>query len=47
MVTYPKGPVDGDVRPLGDGTWLTYDDESETLNCWARADASSFHSRFR
>lgn len=47
VVTYPTGPVDGDVRPLGDGTWLTYDDESETLNRWARADASSFHSRFR
>ncbi|CAL9554282.1 hypothetical protein SUDANB15_04475 [Streptomyces sp. enrichment culture] len=37
VVTYPTGPVDGDVRPLGDGTWLTYDDKSETLNRWAQA----------
>ncbi|MFD5948648.1 hypothetical protein ACFWAZ_20610 [Streptomyces collinus] len=37
VVTYPTGPVDSYVRPLGDGTWLTYDDKSETLNRWARA----------
>jgi hypothetical protein len=37
VVTYPTGPVDGDVRPLGDGTWLTYDDRSETLHRWAQA----------
>ncbi|MFI2304322.1 hypothetical protein ACH5AL_36670 [Actinacidiphila glaucinigra] len=36
-VAYPTGPVDSYVRPLGDGTWLTYDDESGTLNRWASA----------
>ncbi|MFD7686326.1 hypothetical protein [Streptomyces sp. NPDC059781] len=39
VVTYPTGPVDSYVRPLGDGTWLTYDDRSETLHRWARAAA--------
>ncbi|SNT57753.1 hypothetical protein [Actinacidiphila glaucinigra] len=34
-VAYPTGPVDGYVRPLGDGTWLTWDDKSGTLNRWA------------
>ncbi|MYX33932.1 MULTISPECIES: hypothetical protein [unclassified Streptomyces] len=34
-VAYPTGPVDSYVRPLGDGTWLTYDDKSGTLNRWA------------
>ncbi|MFI8302477.1 hypothetical protein ACIF80_03285 [Streptomyces sp. NPDC085927] len=38
VVTYPTGPVDSDVRPLGDGTWLTYDDKSETLNRWTRSE---------
>ncbi|MFF9452546.1 hypothetical protein [Streptomyces flaveolus] len=37
VVTYPTGPVDSYVRPLGDGTWLTYDDKSETLNRWTQA----------
>ncbi|MFD9396211.1 hypothetical protein ACFWBB_37370 [Streptomyces sp. NPDC060000] len=37
MVTYPTGPAEGYVRPLGDGTWLTYDDRSETLNRWSGA----------
>jgi len=37
VVTYPTGPVDSYVRPLGDGTWLTYDERSETLSRWARA----------
>jgi hypothetical protein len=36
-VTYPTASVDSCVRPLGDGTWLTYDDAGETLNRWARA----------
>ncbi|WP_328930142.1 hypothetical protein OG429_03100 [Streptomyces sp. NBC_00190] len=36
-VVYPNGPVDSHVRPLGDGTWLTYDDSSETLNRWSEA----------
>ncbi|WP_030861134.1 hypothetical protein [Streptomyces sp. NRRL S-37] len=39
VVVYPTGPVDGYVRPLGDGTWLTYDDKSGTLHRWARAAA--------
>ncbi|MEU6877142.1 hypothetical protein [Streptomyces sp. NPDC046712] len=33
-VDYPTGPVDGFARPLGDGTWLTYDQESGTLSRW-------------
>ncbi|MCM1972239.1 hypothetical protein [Streptomyces sp. G1] len=33
-VRYPTGPVDSYVRPLGDGTWLTYDDGSATLHRW-------------
>ncbi|MGX1313949.1 hypothetical protein RKD24_004068 [Streptomyces calvus] len=36
-VTYPTGPVDSYVRPLGDGTWLTYDDTTDTLNRWTQA----------
>ncbi|MFE7358095.1 hypothetical protein ACFU8Q_34480 [Streptomyces sp. NPDC057543] len=36
-VAYPTGPVDSYVRPLGDGTWLTYDGGSETLNRWSEA----------
>lgn len=36
-IAYPTGPVDGCVRPLGDGTWLTYDEKTETLNRWALA----------
>ncbi|MFF3741211.1 hypothetical protein [Streptomyces sp. NPDC002566] len=34
-VDYPARPADGWVRPLGDGTWLTYDEESETLHRWS------------
>ncbi|MFH8620765.1 hypothetical protein ACH4A8_02485 [Streptomyces vietnamensis] len=33
-VAYPGGPVDGLVRPLGDGSWLTYDEKNETLSRW-------------
>ncbi|MFF8377304.1 hypothetical protein ACF07V_14385 [Streptomyces sp. NPDC015661] len=33
-VTYPCGPVDSLVRPLGDGSWLTYDEKTGTLNRW-------------
>ncbi|MFJ5707753.1 hypothetical protein [Streptomyces sp. NPDC093105] len=33
---YP-GAVTGYVRPLGDGTWLTYDQVSGTLSRWTRA----------
>ncbi|MFJ8214208.1 hypothetical protein [Streptomyces sp. NPDC096033] len=33
-VDYPDGSVAGYVRPLGDGTWLTYDGRTETLNRW-------------
>ncbi|MER8234647.1 hypothetical protein [Streptomyces sp. NPDC094049] len=35
-VTYPGGPVDSPVRPLGDGSWLTYDAEADggTLSRW-------------
>ncbi|MGW5639818.1 hypothetical protein [Streptomyces sp. NPDC003832] len=36
-VAYPTGEVDSFVSPLGDGTWLTYDDASGTLHRWARA----------
>lgn len=36
-VRYPTGPVDSYVRPLGDGTWLTYDDTSATLQRWREA----------
>lgn len=36
-LTYPTGPVGSYVRPLGDGTWLTYDGRSETLNRWQGA----------
>ncbi|WP_267906127.1 hypothetical protein [Streptomyces broussonetiae] len=28
--------MNSDVRPLGDGTWLTYDTKDGTLNRWAR-----------
>lgn len=34
---YPTGPADRYVRPLGDGTWLTYDGTSETLDRWSEA----------
>ncbi|WP_055713062.1 hypothetical protein [Streptomyces torulosus] len=36
-ITYPTGHVDSYVRPLGDGTWLTYDDVSGTLARWSEA----------
>ncbi|MEU3615324.1 hypothetical protein ABZ725_23790 [Streptomyces sp. NPDC006872] len=36
-VAYPTGRVDSYVRPLGDGTWLTYDGSSETLSRWSEA----------
>ncbi|WP_392675758.1 hypothetical protein [Streptomyces sp. LN785] len=36
-VVYPTGPADSCVRPLGDGTWLTYDGRSDTLNRWIEA----------
>ncbi|MFD9130702.1 hypothetical protein [Kitasatospora sp. NPDC059571] len=36
-VEYPAGPVDRDMRPLGDGTWLTFDDATGRLNRWMRA----------
>jgi hypothetical protein len=36
---YPTPPADGHVRPLGDGTWLTFDDGSGTLNRWSGSDA--------
>ncbi|MGW1884877.1 hypothetical protein [Streptomyces sp. NPDC001970] len=32
-ITYPE-PVDSLVRPLGDGTWLTYDDKRGVLSRW-------------
>lgn len=38
-VEYPGGAVDSYVRPLGDGTWLTYDDTTGTLSRWAEAGA--------
>ncbi|MER7707010.1 hypothetical protein ABTX81_29430 [Kitasatospora sp. NPDC097605] len=36
-VGYPAGPVDSYARPLGDGTWLTYDGAEGTLNRWSTA----------
>ncbi|MFF4370175.1 hypothetical protein [Streptomyces sp. NPDC001594] len=36
-VGYPDGTVPGYVRPLGDGTWLTYDAGAQTLNRWGVA----------
>ncbi|MFB6889074.1 hypothetical protein ACFCX4_07135 [Kitasatospora sp. NPDC056327] len=39
VVRYPDGPVDSYVRPLGDGTWLTYDDARGTLDRWSAAEA--------
>ena len=33
-VRYPSGTVEGQVRPLGDGTWLTYDAETEAVRRW-------------
>ncbi|WP_435187361.1 hypothetical protein [Streptomyces sp. bgisy126] len=38
-VAYPSDPGDGPARPLGDGTWLTYDEESGTLHRWSAAGA--------
>ncbi|GLX18872.1 hypothetical protein [Streptomyces lavendulae] len=35
QVTYPDGPATGCVRPLGDGTWLTYDGRTGTLDRWS------------
>lgn len=35
VIAYPTGSVAGCVRPLGDGTWLTYDDSGQTLDRWA------------
>ncbi|WP_439677817.1 hypothetical protein [Embleya sp. MST-111070] len=34
FVTYPTGPIAGYVCPLGDGTWLTYDRDTESLHRW-------------
>ncbi|MFD0431235.1 hypothetical protein ACFQ60_39960 [Streptomyces zhihengii] len=34
-VAYPPGRGGGHVRPLGDGTWLTFDPARETLDRWA------------
>ncbi|MFD8394663.1 hypothetical protein ACFV2N_37095 [Streptomyces sp. NPDC059680] len=34
-VAYPEGPAGTCARPLGDGTWLTYDAGGGTLNRWA------------
>ncbi|MFH7599667.1 hypothetical protein WDV06_31895 [Streptomyces racemochromogenes] len=37
-VSYPDGAADGSgVLPLGDGTWLTYDDAAQTLHRWGVA----------
>ncbi|MER7534850.1 hypothetical protein ABTX77_08670 [Streptomyces sp. NPDC097704] len=33
-VRYPSGPAEGLVRPLGDGSWLTYDRATETVRRW-------------
>ncbi|GAA0302865.1 hypothetical protein GCM10010302_46700 [Streptomyces polychromogenes] len=35
-LSYPAGVhATGEVRPLGDGTWLTYDDATGILNRWS------------
>ncbi|MFF3722318.1 hypothetical protein ACFYYM_08095 [Streptomyces erythrochromogenes] len=36
-ISYPTGPVDSYVRPLGDGSWLTYDGRRGTLDRWIEA----------
>ncbi|MFB7241644.1 hypothetical protein ACFCYX_04120 [Streptomyces populi] len=36
-VVYPTGRVRGYARPLGDGTWLTYDGGSGALSRWTEA----------
>ncbi|MGA5064648.1 hypothetical protein ACPB9E_12860 [Streptomyces exfoliatus] len=33
-VRYPGGADDGPVRPLGDGSWLTYDATTDTVHRW-------------
>ncbi|MGW4161667.1 hypothetical protein [Streptomyces sp. NPDC004788] len=33
-VRYATGPVDSLVRPLGDGTWLTYESTTQTVYRW-------------
>ncbi|WP_225803562.1 hypothetical protein [Streptomyces sp. NK15101] len=33
-VRYPSGPAEGLVRPLGDGSWLTYDRATDTVRRW-------------
>ncbi|MFI0989830.1 hypothetical protein [Streptomyces exfoliatus] len=33
-VRYPGGATDGPVRPLGDGSWLTYDATTDTVHRW-------------
>ncbi|MEU5980898.1 hypothetical protein [Streptomyces sp. NPDC047434] len=35
-VAYPPGTRHGLARPLGDGSWLTHDEESGTLSRWTR-----------
>ncbi|MFG2339853.1 hypothetical protein [Streptomyces yangpuensis] len=36
-ISYPTGPVTSYARPLGDGTWLTYDTRNGTLDRWTTA----------
>ncbi|MFE2857239.1 hypothetical protein ACFXJO_39745 [Streptomyces lavendulae] len=36
-VTYPAAPATGYLLPLGDGTWLTHDGKTQTLNRWTVA----------
>ncbi|WP_331770072.1 hypothetical protein OG948_40990 (plasmid) [Embleya sp. NBC_00888] len=36
-LAYPVGPLDSYVRPLGDGTWLTYDGAGGRLDRWSEA----------
>lgn len=33
-VGYPSGALDSMPRPLGDGSWITYDEAGETLRRW-------------
>ena len=37
VLTYPPGTVDDYARPLGDGSWVTYDTTTQVLSRWSEA----------